>query len=847
MILHLVPLAVLGAESAVADEAEPKICECIGDKCGSGVFLPLFSGEHSWNDGLRAVLYFLGLIWCFMGVAIVSDVFMSAIETITSKERKIKVKVAETGDERVFRVRVWNDTVANLTLMALGSSAPEILLSVIELISNNFYSGALGPSTIVGSAAFNMLVITAVCVMAIPDGEVRYISGTKVFAVTAFFSVFAYGWLLIILVVITPDKVDIVEGCITFGFFPLLVSLSYAMDKDLLFTKTRAMFDKIVAAQECDNDDGVSPRLVRKVTSEVARKGTISQDVLNALLNSHKQNGNQPKSRARYRIEATRSLFMKSKLPSRQTPVSQAPTTVDAVEPIRTCQIMFAPTTYSVLENAGTVELTVKRTDATATCSVQYATKDGTADKDDYKPKTGELNFQPGETTKTITIEIIDDNQWEQDETFYVILSNPQSGDDMTSLAPQCVATVTIVNDDVPGYLTFVKDEFHSLSKDGEAKIVVQRRSGCSGVVGAKWTTKDAQGAKAATAGEDYQETSGTVEFKHEELEKEIVVKLMPKPEANSFFMVELSDPYGGATLDKTTDGGDTKCICEVIIDYDTKSMAKTQTSLFGLDMESQWIAASTYKEQITMAILVNGSWEGQEEAGVGDVICHIIALPWKLLFATIPPPDFLGGWLCFVFSLIYIGFVTAIVGDMAASLGCVLSMPDEITAITLVALGTSLPDTFASKTAAVQDPHADNSIGNVTGSNSVNVFLGLGLPWTIGSIYWSMNFDSLRQDWEGHDAGGKMFGVSEALGGMGYLESYPDGGFMVPAGNLGFSVGVFTTCALLCIAGLVVRRKLFGGELGGPRGPKVVSAVFFVCLWFTYIGCASAMILSSD
>lgn len=27
---------------------------------------------------------------------------------------------------------VWNETVANLTLMALGSSAPEILLSVIQ-------------------------------------------------------------------------------------------------------------------------------------------------------------------------------------------------------------------------------------------------------------------------------------------------------------------------------------------------------------------------------------------------------------------------------------------------------------------------------------------------------------------------------------------------------------------------------------------------------------------------------------------------------------------------------------------------------------------------------------------
>ena len=52
------------------------------------------------------------------------------------------------------------------------------------------------------------------------------------------------------------------------------------------------------------------------------------------------------------------------------------------------------------------------------------------------------------------------------------------------------------------------------------------------------------------------------------------------------------------------------------------------------------------------------------------------------------------------------------------------------------MALGTSLPDTFASKAAAVNEKHADNAIGNVTGSNSVNVFLGLGLPWVIAAIY---------------------------------------------------------------------------------------------------------------
>ena len=36
-----------------------------------------------------------------------------------------------------------------------------------------------------------------------------------------------------------------------------------------------------------------------------------------------------------------------------------------------------------------------------------------------------------------------------------------------------------------------------------------------------------------------------------------------------------------------------------------------------------------------------------------------------------------------------------------------------------------------------MSDPTADAAVGNVTGSNAVNVFLGLGLPWMIGALYW--------------------------------------------------------------------------------------------------------------
>merc|ERR1719238_2631924 len=115
----------------------------------------------------------------------------------------------------------------------------------------------------------------------------------------------------------------------------------------------------------------------------------------------------------------------------------------------------------------------------------------------------------------------------------------------------------------------------------------------------------------------------------------------------------------------------------------------------------------------------------------------HFLTLPWKVMFAFVPPTDYCGGWIAFAVALFFIGVLTAAINDLATTMGCLMNMSPMMTAITFVALGTSLPDTFASMSAAQQDPTADASIGNITGSNSVNVFLGLGVPWTIGAIYW--------------------------------------------------------------------------------------------------------------
>jgi solute carrier family 8 (sodium/calcium exchanger) len=208
-------------------------CDVSNYSCNTfGTFLPLIN-EYTWRPEVRAFLYLVGLLWCFFGVAIVADVFMCAIEKITSRTTIIKMASTDssTGYDEI-EIKVWNNTVANLTLMALGSSAPEILMSVFEVVMNDFKAGDLGPGTIVGSAAFNLLVIVAVCIVSIPSPEVRTIKQIKVFAVTAFFSVFAYVWLLIVLLLITPDYVDLWEAILTLLFFPILVIVAYLVDKD---------------------------------------------------------------------------------------------------------------------------------------------------------------------------------------------------------------------------------------------------------------------------------------------------------------------------------------------------------------------------------------------------------------------------------------------------------------------------------------------------------------------------------------------------------------------------------------------------------------------------------------
>jgi solute carrier family 8 (sodium/calcium exchanger) len=191
-----------------------------------------------------------------------------------------------------------------------------------------------------------------------------------------------------------------------------------------------------------------------------------------------------------------------------------------------------------------------------------------------------------------------------------------------------------------------------------------------------------------AVAGTNYAATKGTLVFEDGETVKEIVVKIIldVEPEQNMNFCVNLSNPEGGASLSKAN-----MSVVTILDDEDIEEVT---------DMVAQLLAARDHashpqggwKEQFVEAVQCEGSVDhlGQEiPPGAGAMLLHCFSLPWKLLFATIPPTGICNGWATFIVALIYIGIITAVVGDVAGQLGEAMGLKPLVS---LLAVTTIVP-----------------------------------------------------------------------------------------------------------------------------------------------------------
>ena len=443
----------------------------------------------------------------------------------------------------------------------------------------------------------------------------------------------------------------------------------------------------------------------------------------------------------------------------------------------------------------------------------------------------GRIHFEPSQQSVTLRVHLQPEDTMGGGHdaaggaALTVTLRDPSHG---VKLGERVKATVNVVSTEAPGVLCLDEDQVRVHESTGVAVLTVRREEGTRGVIGCTVSTKDG----TAVAPADYDPIEGLqLSFADGETEKTVSVTVHNDThfEGDETLQVLLTDATGGATFSSNCDGGPERAVATVTIQCDDAASAGPCDALLvsiGINADLWHQVGLDWLHQLEDAVKYDGDDCSFSRAGISAILFFLLAVPWRLGFALAPPPRLFGGWACFMIALVFIGGLTALVGDAAGTLGCCMGISKSVTAITFVALGTSLPDTFASMSAATSEPHADNSLGNITGSNSVNVFLGLGLPWAIAAIYWSYmgTGGALEAEWRAKYE-------KEAW----YTADMPVS-FAVPAGSLGFSVIVFTGCAILTLATLFLRRSMLGYELGGPAPIARATAVFFVALWLVYI-----------
>ncbi|KAL3648045.1 hypothetical protein CASFOL_009013 [Castilleja foliolosa] len=499
----------------------------------------IFRYETKLSNGFRGFLYFLALAYCFIGLSAITARFFRSMENVVKHTRTVEEIDPCTNNKIIRQYKVWNYTIADISLLAFGTSFPQISLATIDAIRNlgNLYAGGLGPGTLVGSAAFDLFPIHAVCVVVPKAGELKKISDIGVWLVELFWSFWAYVWLYIILEVWTPNVITLWEALFTVLQYGLLLLHAYAQDKRLPY-----------------------------------------------------------------------------------------------------------------------LSLPIPRSDR----------------PEDWVPAETELDKDGTLTAHDTHSDILDDEHGNRE---IVDIFGIHNGD-------RDFAYRNLSSSDI----TEPSDEYH------------------------------------------------------EEIPK--IDNLLAIWKQQFFDACVLESPQSKKS--------NNKCL-------------RTAKAF----------------------------WE-------------LLLAPWRVLFAFIPPCHIAHGWVSFILSLIFISGIAYIVTKLTDLISCVTGINSYIIAFTALAAGTSWPDLVASKIAAERQITADSAIANITCSNSVNIYVGIGVPWLIDTLY---NFIAYKEPLRIENASG-----------------------------LSFSLLVFFATSVCCIGVLVFRRLTLGAELGGPRFWAWTTCVYFILLWLVFV-----------
>jgi PKD repeat protein/disulfide oxidoreductase YuzD len=178
--------------------------------------------------------------------------------------------------------------------------------------------------------------------------------------------------------------------------------------------------------------------------------------------------------------------------------------------------------------------------------TVNYATANGTAIAgSDYTATSGTLTFAAGQTTQTLSVQVIGDKVYEPTETFFINLS---SATNATIADAQAVATI-LDNDPMPPALT-INDQTITEGDCGTKTLtftVSLSRTSTSSV-----TVQYSTANGTATAGSDYTATSGTLTFNPGQTTQTIAVQVIGDKvyEGTETFFINLTSPTNALISD---------------------------------------------------------------------------------------------------------------------------------------------------------------------------------------------------------------------------------------------------------------------------------------------------------
>ena len=251
--------------------------------------------------------------------------------------------------------------------------------------------------------------------------------------------------------------------------------------------------------------------------------------------------------------EANETFNLALSLPSAGTTVADASTTAyiddDDGTTAAPASTFFSVNSLSLNEgDSGTsaATFTVTRYGSTTTEQVvSYKTSAATATAGvDFTAATGPITFGPGETTKTVTIDVIGETAPEKDETFNLTLFGQPRG----TLLGDAAGTATIINDDGASYVAVSNVHTAEGSAANTVEVTVTR----SGNTTSPATVKAKTGGGTATPGGDYNTiTEVVVSFGAGETTKTVTVTVNGDTavEPNETFNVTLFAPGPGVTL----------------------------------------------------------------------------------------------------------------------------------------------------------------------------------------------------------------------------------------------------------------------------------------------------------